>query len=291
MNPNPSKACAKHLAACVIFPLVTWDVTAYAQTVPQPPLEKEWRLEAEPQPSSLILNSGPGGPDGPDGGDHFAIGVGGVYQPAYLGSKDYRFQPLPMLDIKWGRFFANFQDGIGATIIDTETVTIGAGITMADNYRAKDAPPGIGKLSFGVGGRGFVTLRKFGFEASAGLSQIITGSTEGMIADFSLSRPIMVSERLFLNPSIGTRWANRKHNNRYFGVSAQQSVASGLPEFRVGSGLLDAKAELGLQYRLTDRIGLGLVGGVSTLLGDVKESPIVEKKTAPYGIGFISYSF
>lgn len=231
------------------------------------------------------------GPPGDPGRDRFSIGVGGMYQPAYMGADTYRFQPLPALDIKKGRFFVNFQDGIGATIIDSETITIGAGVVMADNYRAEDAPEGIGKLSFGAGVRGFVTLRKAGFEATAGVTQIFTGSTGGMLADVSLSHPIMISERLFLNPSVGARWANEKHNNRYFGVTEQQSIASGLPQFRVGSGLLDAKAELGLQYRLTDRIGLGLVGGISTLLGDVKDSPIVEARTKPYGMGFISYSF
>ena len=101
----------------------------------------------------------------------------------------------------------------------------------------------------------------------------------------------MVNERLFINPTIGARWANGRHNNRYFGINAQQSEASGLAEFSTGSGMLDAKFDVGVQYRLTEHLGLGVVGGVTTLLGDVKNSPIVEKKTAPYAIGFISYSF
>jgi outer membrane protein len=174
----------------------------------------------------------------------------------------------------------------------SETFTVGGGIVMAtDNYSRKDVPGRFNKISMGAGARGFVTVRQYGLEATAGLTQIFMGGTKGMIADFSLSRPIMVNERLFLNPSIGTRWANAKHNGRFYGVSQQQSLASGLSPFRVGSGLLDAKAELGLQYRLTDHIGIGLMGGVNTLLGDVKDSPIVRKKTAPYGIGFLSYSF
>lgn len=211
--------------------------------------------------------------------------------PAYMGAKDYRFQPLPAVDIKYGRFFLTFQDGIGANFINNETVTVGAGITIADNYRSKDVPDGIGGLSFGLGARGFVTLRQFGFEATTGVTKIITGSTGGVIADFNLSRPVMVNERLFINPTIGARWANGRHNNRYFGVNAQQSDASGLSHFSTGSGMLDARADVGVQYRLTEHLGLGVVGGVTTLLGDVKNSPIVEKKTAPYAIGFISYSF
>ena len=234
----------------------------------------------------------PGGPDGGPGGDHIAIGVGGMYQPAYMGAKKYQFQPLPAIDIKHGMFFANFQNGIGIAPVDNEIFTAGVGIVLAtDNYSRKDVPNRFNKISMGAGVRGFVGVRQFGFEATAGLTQIFAGGTKGMIADFSLSRPIMVSERLFLNPSIGTRWANAKHNDRFYGVNARQSAESGLREFRSGSGLLDARAELGLQYRLTDHIGFGAMGGVATLLGDVKDSPIVRKKTAPFGMGFLTYSF
>lgn len=286
-NSSPMRARLMMVAAAL--PFILWHGIAQAQT--EPPVNPAVAAPPpEGPPDGQGGPDGPGGPGGPDG-DRFAIGVGGIYQPAYMGSDKYRFQPLPAIDIKYGRFFANFQNGIGANLIDGETVTIGAGVVMADNYRAKDVPNGIGKLKFGAGARGFVSLRQFGFEATAGVTKIFVGGTGGTVADFSLSRPIMVNERLFLNPSIGTTWGDRKNNNRYFGVNAQQSLASGLPQFRTGSGLLNAKAELGLQYRLTDHIGLGLVGGVTTLLGDVKDSPIVKKKTAPFGIGFISYQF
>lgn len=279
---NSSHMRARLVMVAAALPFVLWHGIAQAQT--EPPVNSAVAPPPEGPPD------GPDGPGGPDP-DRFAIGVGGIYQPGYIGSDKYRFQPLPAIDIKYGRFFANFQNGIGANLVNSETITIGAGIVMADNYRAQDAPKGIGSLKFGAGARGFLNVRQFGFEATAGVTKIFVGGTGGIVADFSLSRPIMVSDRLFLNPSIGTTWGDRKNNNRYFGVSAQQSQASGLPQFSTGSGLLNAKAELGLNYRLTDRIGLGLVGGVTTLLGDVKDSPIVKKKTAPFGIGFISYQF
>jgi MipA family protein len=74
-------------------------------------------------------------------------------------------------------------------------------------------------------------------------------------------------------------------------VNAAQAQESGLGQFRPSAGLLDAEAELMLQYRLTDHIGFGVAGGVTTLLGNVKDSPIVRKKTAPSGIAFLIYTF
>ena len=264
------------VAAIMALPLFFWSDAALAQATIPAEAEAAVPVQAEGQER---------------GGDHISIGIGGAYMPAYQGSDKYRFQPLPAIDIQFDRFFVNFQDGIGANLFDSESVTVGVGLTPAVGYRAKDAPPGIGKLSLGLGGRGFVKFRQFGFEATLGGTKILAGSTKGFLVDASLSYPVMLSEKLTLNPSIGTTYGDQKHNNRYFGVTSQQSLASGLPQFRAGSGFIDAKADLGLQYRLTDRIGVGVVGGVTTLLGDVKDSPIVKRKTQPYGIAFFSYNF
>lgn len=253
------------LAACALAPIAMWHSAALAQEGP---------------------------PDGPPGGgDQFVIGVGGMYQPGYLGSDSYRFQPLPAVDIKYDRFFVNFQDGIGLNLVDTEDFTIGAGVTMADSYRASDAPTGIGRLSFGVGARGFVKVRQAGFEASLGGMQIIQGSTGGFVADAAISRPIFINQSFMLMPSVGVRWADAKHNDRYFGVTATQSAASGLAQFSTGSGFLDAKAELGSMYMATDRLSLGVNAGITTLLGDVRNSPIVERRTSPYVLAFVGYRF
>ena len=274
----------RHFYSRVVFSagVLFWASCAAAQTSTklEPPL-------TAPDRASVYA----GEDDGPEE-DHITIGVGGMYQPAYMGARKYEFEPILALDIKRGSFFINFEDGIGFAPIDNETFTVGAGIVaIFDSYEREDVPNRFNKVDLGAGARGFVSVRQFGFEATAGLTQIFAGSTKGMIADFSLSRDIMVSDRLFLTPSIGARWGNAKHNDRFYGVSAAQAQDSGLAQFRPGAGFLDAEAELMLQYRLTDHIGFGAAGSVTTLLGDVKNSPIVRKKTAPSGMVFLTYTF
>lgn len=267
------------MLCAALLPMSCWAQGAAAQ-------------EAPPSADAPLMGpeEGPDGPGGP-GGDHIAIGVGGMYQPAFVGAKKYRFQPLPAIDIKQGMFFANFQNGIGLAPVDNDILTAGVGITMMDNYRKKDVPTGIDRVKFGGGVRGFVTVKQLGFEATVGVTQGVVGGTKGMIADFNLARPIMVNQRVFLMPSVTARWANAKHSNRFYGVDAQESAASGLAQFRPGSGLLDAQASLGLMYQFADHISFGMIGGAQTLLGDNSDSPIVKKKTAPFGLGFVSYSF
>ncbi|WP_204279891.1 MipA/OmpV family protein, partial [Serratia marcescens] len=65
------------------------------------------------------------------------IGIGAGYAPAYQGSDKYRVMPLPVIDIAWGPFFANFRNGIGVNAVDTEHVTIGASVAMMPGYRGK----------------------------------------------------------------------------------------------------------------------------------------------------------
>ncbi len=232
-----------------------------------------------------------GATDEAAGKDHVIIGAGAGYAPAYEGAGTHIVTPIPVIDIAHGRLFANLRNGIGVNAIDTAHVTIGASLTYTPGYRAKDAPEGIGKLPIGLGGRAFVALKWGGAVATIGATKGFLGGTKGIIADASLAYPVAVTPRFMLIPTLGTTWADRKNNDRYFGIDAAQSLASGLPEFHTGSGFKDASALLAASYRLTDHINLGVSGGVSTLLGNVQDSPLVVHKTQPLGFASLSYRF
>lgn len=222
--------------------------------------------------------------------DHVVVGVGAIYAPAYTGADNYRALPIPVIDVLKGPFFLNLQDGVGLNVIDSGVLTIGGSVAFMPGYRRRDAPHGIGKLSSGAGARMFARLKAAGAVATVGATQGFAGGTRGVIVDMNLSYPIMASSRVTLVPAIGATWADRKYNNRYFGVDAAQALASGLPEFRAGAGFKDMSATLTANSRLTDRISVSLSGGVTRLLGRVQDSPIVFHKTRPLGILSLSYS-
>jgi outer membrane protein len=221
--------------------------------------------------------------------DHIVLGVGVAATPAYQGSDDTRIIPIPAIDIREGWFFANLRNGIGVIPISTDNFEIGASAVFVQGYRGKDMPEGIEKLSDGVGARLFTNIRAGGFVATLGAVKIVSGGTKGMVADASVSYPIPLSSRFVLTPTVGTTWANRKYNDRYFGVTPAESLASGLPQFGMGSGFKDVSGMLTATYRLTDRISLSATGGVTSMIGDAKHSPLVEKKTQPSGILTLTY--
>lgn len=223
--------------------------------------------------------------------DHIVLGAGVAVVPAYQGSDDYRVLPLPAIDIKEGMFFANLRNGIGIAPIDTEAVTVGASAVFIQGYRRRDVPDGIDKLSDALGARLFATVHSGGFLATLGATKAVSGGTKGVIVDATVAYPISMSPRFSLMPAIGATWANARHNDGYFGVTAAESVSSGLPQFSAGAGFKDVSAFLTAAYRLTDHVTLSATGSLTTLLGDAKDSPTTFKKTQPAGLLTASYRF
>lgn len=223
--------------------------------------------------------------------DHVSLGAGLIATPAYQGSSDYRVLPIPVIDIKEGWFFANLRNGIGVTPVNTDHITAGVSAVFVQGYRHRDVLEGIDKLGDGVGARIFANIRLRGLIATIGATKGVSGGTKGVIADVSVTYPISLSPEFTLSPSVGTSWANAKHNNRYFGVTEAESAVTGLPMALPGAGFKDASASLTASYRLNERISLSVTGIVTTLLSSVKDSPQVEKKAQPTGLATISYRF
>lgn len=221
--------------------------------------------------------------------DRVVLGVGAAVAPAYQGAASYRVIPIPAIEVKQDWFFANLRNGVGATPIDGDVLTIGASMVFVQGYRRKDVPTGIDRLSDGVGARLFATVRTQGLVATVGMVKIVSGGTKGALADVSLSYPVRVSSRLSLIPTLGTTWADRKYNDGYFGVTAAEAAATGYSRFNTSAGFKDASAALTASYRLTNRISLSATGTVTTLLGKVNDSPQVEHKTQPAGFLTATY--
>lgn len=219
--------------------------------------------------------------------------VGGalIYVPAYQGSKDDRVLPFPVIDLKYGRFFASSRRGIGADLIDGDKLDVGAGVTFVPGYRRRDAPTGIGRVSGGAGARISAEARMGMVVASLGATKVLSGDVDGALVDLSLAAPFRPSDRLSVVPSVSATWVDGAYNRSYFGVSAAQAAASGLPAFRPGGGIKDLSAALTVGYRLTDKVSLGATGSVTTLKGDARKSPIVFDATQPSAVLSVSYRF
>lgn len=222
---------------------------------------------------------------------HWTLGAGASMSPTFEGSDEYELNPIPLVDLKYGRFFAKAGDGIGVNIVETRRFTAGASVDWMQGYDGDDVGSGIDDVDGALGARIFGAARLGGVVASIAATQAVSETDRGLIVDATLSYPIHASERFTLAPSVGTTWANEKYMTGYFGVDSAEAAASGLRRYDAKSGLKDVSFRISGKYRITRSISaIGSVG-VSHLLGEAADSPIVEQETTPTGLLGIAYTF
>ncbi len=223
--------------------------------------------------------------------DHLKLGLGAAIAPRYEGADEYRLQPFPVVDAQYGRFFARSGDGLGLNIWQSAQLTIGAGVNMMEGYSKSDVPEGIGKLSNALGARVFVSTNAWGAIFTVSATQAISKSERGLIANARVSYPYSISERFRVIPSVSVNWANAKYMDSYFGINAQQAARSGLSEYRPSAGFKDVSLRLGFSYDLTKTWSITGVAGVSRLMGDAADSPLVRRKSQAVGALGVAYRF
>lgn len=77
----------------------------------------------------------------------------------------------------------------------------------------------------------------------------------------------------------------------YYGVNASQSAASGFTRYDAGAGIYAWSTNLDWTHKLTQRWSVVAGAGVTQLMGDAADSPIVQRKTSPTGSLKVTYSF
>ena len=154
-----------------------------------------------------------------------------------------------------------------------------------------DAPVGIGRLASGVGARAAIDYKRQGVRLTLGATKVLSGGVDGVLVDGGVGVSIPLSQRLMLMPAVSATWADRSYNDRYFGVTAVQSAASGLPVFHPGGGIKDVTATLAAVYRLDERISLMATGAFGNIVGDVEDSPIVRDRAQTSAVVSVTYRF
>ncbi|MFC4256352.1 MipA/OmpV family protein [Altererythrobacter xixiisoli] len=222
--------------------------------------------------------------------DRVTLGVGVIAAPGYQGSDDYRVLPAPIIDVQIGRFFAGMNNGVGVHVIDTPDLKTGASVTFVRGYRRGDLPDGLDTLADAAGARLFASARLAGISAGISATRSL-GGTAGTVADLSLSYPIRSGERLMLIPSVSTSWASDKAMDRYFGITAAEAQASGLDEFHTSAGFRDMTASMTANYRLSGRLSLVGMAGMTQLFDKAADSPMVKHRWRPMGLVGVTHRF
>ncbi|WP_336706658.1 MULTISPECIES: MipA/OmpV family protein [unclassified Cedecea] len=112
-----------------------------------------------------------------------------------------------------------------------------------------------------------------------------------LLAELGVGTVTPLNDRFSLQTNLSTTWANSGYQRGYFGVTPEQAQRTAFSTWRPGSGFKDVTLTAALNYEWTQNIALQAGAGVTALVGDAADSPIVAKKVATLSFVSASYSF
>jgi MipA family protein len=251
------------------------------------------------------------------GGDSLTIGAGAAYLPDYEGSNDYRFTPAPgAIGSYRGFSFTLAGNRLSVDVIPTKpgpgwNVELGPegvvnfnrhSVSSVDDPRIK-ALGGVGTAIelggyAGIGKTGVITSQYDRVSLSVSYRYDVNGVHRSGILAPSFNYLTPLSRKALVGVFASAEHAERGYADTYYGITAAQSAASGLPVYVARPGwknyTLGALGAVSLTGDLLH--GFKLVGGgtYARLLNGFSYSPVVRIAGRPdqwLGVLGLAYTF
>lgn len=229
------------------------------------------------------------------------LGAGAIYAPDYEGSDEYEVMPFPFVAVSYRDLLYVRGPEIGLNLVrlkPTDDLKINLGpIARYRRDRSEDRNDdlrGLGDVDMAIELGGALAVEHRNAWVRVEVAQDVAGGHEGLVAEGQAGIRFDLAERLGASVSAQASWADTDYMATYFNVSPAQSAASGLRVYQAGSGLKDAGASLGLNYRLGGNWMISAIGGYTRLLGDAGDAPLVRERGSLdqwQGGLFIAYRF
>jgi MipA family protein len=229
------------------------------------------------------------------------LGAGAVQVPEYPGGDENRTEALPLISVRYKRFFlggapgSGSPGGLGVYLVDGESLRMGAIISrdaMDPRDESDDARlRGLGDIDATVRA-GLFTSYRFGWltlsaSAMTDVGDKQQGTTANLDAEFTY-RPI---PKLILSGGPGVSWSNDEYMQTFFGVTNDQASRSAFAPYTAGGGVSVIRASIGAQYLVTRHWFVGARSTATRLQGDAADSPIVAEKNQILHALFFGYRF
>ena len=260
----------------------------------------------------------------PDGSRDMYVGLGAVSMPRYEGGSVRRVSLLPVVQVEWSNGI--FVSGLSAGMHLSSQTSLEYGPLLAFQPRRDES--GIGGSVGGVNGSGTGTLLPSGDGLKQGLTRgtrlagmgdvdarllgggflnvylspslrlintVLAGAgneRDGATWRIGLQHLASgIESRRRVSVTVGANLVNRHYNQDYFGVTKAQALASGNREYVPSGGVKDVFAQARLNWTLSPSWMLTSTLQASRLVGDAKNSPLVERPTNVTVTTALAYRF
>ena len=215
------------------------------------------------------------------------LGIASDVQPVYDGSRAYRVQGGPVVNIHYRDiWFISTGEGIGYNVLRGDHYQVGIGLTYDLGRKAKDDLRnlrGMGDIPAAPVGKlyaSWVLSRKFPMILRVDARQFI-GGAQGAVGDAAVYLPLPGSSKsfvMFAGPSI--TFATNHYLQTLYGVTPEQSAASGHPVYEIPhAGTTAAGVGFSATKFLTPRLLLNLDAALNQIRGSPAHSPVVQTRT------------
>jgi outer membrane scaffolding protein for murein synthesis (MipA/OmpV family) len=215
------------------------------------------------------------------------LGLSSELQPAYNGSRAYRLQGGPDINVYYRDVaYITTGDGIGYNFLRGDHFQVGVAMAYDLGRRVTQDYAnlhGMGDISAAPVGKLYATWvlsKKFPLILRVDARQFI-GGAQGAVGDIAVYMPIPGSSKrfvMFAGPSVTL--ATSHYMQVLYGVTPQQSAASGHPVYEIAH---DGTSAAGVGFSATKFIGqhwlLNIDSAIKEIRGGPSHSPVVERTT------------
>lgn len=209
------------------------------------------------------------------------VGLGIGYQPHDPSGSRYDTVPLPYLDLSWGDVSLSTDDGLTWDVIKANGFSAGPYINYLPGRTANGSLRGLRDVPNMAEVGGYIEYAPSDFwRVFAALGSAVAGGdgqggTLGKLGGelgYPLGRGIIGSSNLTAH------FADRRQTQTFFGVSAQESLASGIGRYQAGGGLQNLTLTQNIEFPLGGDWSLVTSASWIHLTGSAADSSIVREK-------------
>lgn len=221
--------------------------------------------------------------DGLRGDWYLTLGAAGVAGPAFEGAKGTTFKLSPMISLgKVGpeARFVSRNDNISFSLYDSGPVRAGLAGKLIWGRDSSDhaALNGVHDVKFGGEAGVFAEVYPTDWLRVRGEVRRGIRSHDGVVADVAADAFYDVTEKVRISGGPRLSAASEGYFDRYYGVNAVESAASGLTQYNPGGGLKSIGAGGAVTWKTTDNITTSLFGEYARLQGPAAQSSIVKER-------------
>jgi outer membrane scaffolding protein for murein synthesis (MipA/OmpV family) len=213
---------------------------------------------------------------------YLTLGATGMVAPNFEGGKKYLLSASPIISLgKAGNpvRFSSRNDNISLSLIDDGGVRAGlTGKFLWGRDNGADELRGLDPVRWGGEVGGFFEVYPFDWMRLRGELRHGIRSHSGFVADIAADAFYDVTPDVRISGGPRMTIASSKYFDAYYGVSAAESIASGLSAYDPGGGIKSAGVGGAITWKVTNPITASLFGEYSRLMGPAANSSLVQER-------------